>query len=301
MSKFSLYRILIAPVIISAIIIYIAFYSIGVVEKHMAADAASDHLNTLIMNIKDDRSEYDRMRSELCSEYELRTQALSILIAQLPKTLIEDMTSEELRIASGADEIMITDRSGLVIFTTTPESKTVYADERFRDGFTEKSYCQTVTDETNGRTVFQTAVSRRNENGLIIAVFSSAALDEISDYANASLTLCRSPSFGNGITAMVNTATGRFTAHGNEKLIGSECIIPAEKFKNHEGYFSFRYAQDPSFVFYEYFDDSHVLISIVSKEYVYTKRTLVLIWLIVLDFTVMLTCFLSTRNYRKNN
>ena len=94
MSKFSLYKILIAPVIISAIIIYIAFYSIGVVEKHMAADAASDHLNTLIMNIKDDRSEYDRMRSELCSEYELRTQALSILIAQLPKTLIEDMTSK---------------------------------------------------------------------------------------------------------------------------------------------------------------------------------------------------------------
>lgn len=301
MKNLSLYRILIAPVIISAIIIYIAFYSIGVVEKHMAADAASEHLNTLIMNIKEDRGEYEHMRSDLCSEYELRAQALSILISQLPKTLIEDMTSEELRIASGADEIMITDRSGLVIFSTTPESKAEYADERFIEGLTQKSYCNTVTDESNGHTIFQTAVSRRNETGLIIAVFSSEVLDEISEYADASLTLHRSPSFGNGITAMVNTATGRFTAHGNENLVGSECIIPAEKFKKHDGYFSFRYAHDPSFVFYEYFDDSRVLISIVSKEYVYTKRTLVLIWLIVLDFTVILTCFLSTRSYRKNN
>ena len=196
---------------------------------------------------------------------------------------------------------MITDRSGLVIFSTTPESKVEYADERFIEGLTQKSYCNTVTDESNGHTIFQTAVSRRNETGLIIAVFSSEVLDEISEYADASLTLRRSPSFGNGITAMVNTATGRFTAHSNENLVGSECIIPAEKFKKHDGYFSFRYAHDPSFVFYEYFDDSRVLISIVSKEYVYTKRTLVLIWLIVLDFTVILTCFLSTRSYRKNN
>ncbi|WP_044975821.1 hypothetical protein [Ruminococcus sp. HUN007] len=301
MKKFSLYRILIAPVIISAIIIYIAFYSIGVVEKHLASDTAAEHLSAIITGIREDRNKYEQMKEELCSEYELRTQTLSVLVSQLPKTFSEDMTSEELRIASGADEIMITDRNGLVIFSTTPESKTEFADERFRKGLTVKQYCSTVTDEKDGQVIFQTAVTRRSGGGLVIAVFKSPALNELSKYADASLMIRRSPSFGDGTIAMADTETGKFVAHGNASLIGSDCIIPAEKFRKQKGYFSFRYTLEPSFVFYEYFDDHTVLMDIVSKEYVYTKRTLVLIWLIVLDFTVILTCFLSTRSYRKNN
>ena len=56
----------------------------------------------------------------------------------------------------------------------------------------------------------------------------------------------------------------------------------------------------PSFVFYEYYDDSTVIMSIISKKNVYTKRTLVLVWMTVLQFVFMLSSVLSIRLYKKD-
>lgn len=299
--KNSIYRIAIAPVIVSVIIIYIAYYSVGVVEKHLAADDAEEYISSIITDIYDDNSEYEYITEKLCSEYELKAKTLSVLISQLPKTLNEDMTSEELRIASGADRIIITDKNGLIIFSTSPDSDTEYTDERFKEGLTQKNYCRTVINKSENSCIFEVAVSRRNDNGLIIASFVNSALNEVFSYNGSSYAIHRSSASGDGITAITDLSTNRFVAHTNESLIGTECIIPAERFKEKNGYFSYRYHNIPSYVFYEFYDDTTVIMTIISKEYVYTKRTLILVWLLVLDFTVILSVILSARSYRKNH
>ncbi len=297
----SLYRIIIAPVILSVIIIYLAFYSVGVVEKNIAEEEASAYISSLVTNIFEDSSEYEQLTENLCQEYELKVKTLSVLISQLPKTLSEDMTSEELRIASGADEIMISDANGLIIFSTTPDSEIGYVNEQFRDGLWEKNYCSTVISKSDECIVFETAVSRRNNHGLIIARFVNTALNDVFNYNGSSYAIRRSPAFKAGTTAVINLDDSTFTAHTNADLIGTECIIPTEKFRNQSGYFSYRYTHEPSFVFYEYYDDSTVIMTVISKEYVYTKRTLVLIWLLVLDFAVLLGFILAARSYIKNS
>lgn len=299
--KDSIYQIAIAPVIISAIIIYIAYYSVGVVEKHYAADEAREYISSIITDIYDDNSEYENMTQKLCTEYELKARTLSVLISQLPKTLSEDMTSEELRIASGADMIRITDKNGLVIFSTSPGASAEYADDSFREGLSRKNYCSTLISKSDNSCIFEVAVSRRNENGLIIASFVNSSLNEVFNYNGSSYAISRSPAFSNGTTAIINLNENKFIAHTNASLIGTECIIPADRFKNKSGYFSCKYQNVPSFVFYEHYDDSTVIMNMISKEYVYTKRTLVLVWLTVLDFTVILSVVLSARAYRKNH
>ena len=303
MRKSSLYQILIAPVIISAVIIYVAFYSIGVVEKHIASDAAKEYISSLSVTISEDNIAYKKLTETLAAEYELKTQALSVLISQMPLTLSEDMTPEELRIASGADEIMMTDRNGLIIFSTTPESVRKTVDKDFRKGLNEKSYCSSAVRKTDdGGFVFEVAVSRRTaDGGLVIAEFVNSTLNESFVCAGDTLVMRRGTMFSSGTTAMVNLSDNRFIAHSNPSLAGTESVIPKEYFRQRQGYFSFRYTHVPSFVFYSYYNQNTVIMTVVSKEYVYTKRTLVLVWLIVLDFTVMLTCFLSARSYRKNN
>jgi hypothetical protein len=50
-------------------------------------------------------------------------------------------------------------------------------------------------------------------------------------------------------------------------------------------------------VFYRYYDENTVIISIVSKDYVYTNRTVVVMWLIILDAIIMTSLLLSVRHY----
>lgn len=301
MKRNSIYTILIGPAVISAIIIYLAFYSVGVVEKNLAADNAADYISSLIANIYEDSTEYQQITDSLCTEYELKAKTLSVLVSQLPKTLSEDMTSEELRIASGADEIMISDKKGVIIFSTSPESEVKSVDERFSEGLTQKNYCKTVLNNSDDGCVFEVAVSRRNEGGLIIARFTNSALNEVFTYNDSSYAIHRNTSFNAGTTAIISLTDNRYIAHTNADLIGTDCIIPADRFRQKSGYFSYRYQHVPSFVFYEFYNDDTVLITIISKEFVYTKRTLVLAWLLVLDFTLLLSVFLSARSFRNNN
>ena len=301
MASKSVYRILLAPFIISVIIIYTAFYSVGVVEKHLAAKNAEEYISSLVTDIYEDNSEYEQITAGLCGEYELKTKTLSMLISQLPKTLSEDMTAEELRIASGADEITISDKTGKIIFSTSPDSGPEYIDERFTEGLSQKNYCSTVITRSDNSCIFEVAVSRRNEAGLITASFVNTAFNEVFNYNGSSYAIHRSSSFNAGTTAIIDLSDNTFIAHTTAGLVGSECIIPAERFRNESGYFSYRFQHVPSFVFYEHYDDSTVIMSIISKEFVYTKRTLVLVWLLVLDFTTLLASALALRAYIKEN
>ncbi len=299
MKKFSLSLVLIPPLLISAVIIFTAFYSVGVVEKHLAEEEASEYISSLVKNIYEDNSEYESITENLCREYELKAKTLSVLISQLPKTLNEDMTSEELRITSGADKIKISDRNGLIVFSTSPESETEYISEQFTEGLRQKNYCSTVITRSDNSCIFEVAVSRRNESGLIVASFVNTALNEVFNFNGSSYAIHRNPAFNAGTTAIVNLENNRYTAHTTAGLIGADCIIPSERFRDRTGYFSYRYQNVPSFVFYEYYDDSTVIMTVISKEYVYTKRTLVLVWLIVLDFMVLLSSALALRHYRR--
>lgn len=295
--KSSVYNITIIPFLLSALVICIAFYAVGVVEKNTASQQADTHISTVITDIYENNSETEAITEKLCKEYELKAQTLSILISQLPGTMIEDMTAEELRITSGADQIAISDRSGLIIFSTAPSTETEYISEDFTEGLTKMNYCRTIITKSETGCVFEVAVSRRNERGLIIASFASSALNEVINYNGSSYAIHKSSSFIPGTTAIINLESNRFIAHTNAALIGTECIIDSTRFNKEKTYFSYKFQGKPSFVFYRYYDENTVIISIVSKDYVYTNRTVVVMWLIILDAIIMTSLLLSVRHY----
>lgn len=293
--KRSMYRIIIAPFILSAIIIYIAFYSVGVVEKHTAAENAREHISNVVTNIYENNSEYNLITDQLCNEYELKVQTLSVLISQLPKTFSEDMTAEELRIASGADKIMISDKTGMIIFSTSPEAELEYVNDSFKEGLTKKNYRSTVIKKSDTDCIFEVAVSRRNENGLIIASFVNSALNEVLNYNGNSYVIHENSAFRPGITAITDLTTNKFIAHTNAALIDTECIISPERFRDESGYFSYSFQKEPSIVFYEHYDENTVILSIISKKEIYTNRTLVTIWMAILAAVILMAITLAIR------
>lgn len=295
--KKSIYSIVIAPFVFSLILIFTAWYTVGVVEKNTAAAVAQLNITNLVSDINHDYSEYDSITDQLCREYELKTQTLSILISQMPKTLSEDMTAEELRIVSGADKIMIADKTGLIIFSTSPEAELEYAEEQFRDGLTKKNYCSTSITKSENGIYFDVAVSRRNDNGIIIARFINPAMNEVINFSDSYHAIKNTSVFKSGITAIINLQNGNFTAHTNPTLTGTECVIPLEKFSEPAGNFSYRHHSEPSVVFYQYYDDDTVIINIVSKSEIYTKRTTVFTWLAIIDLLVFISLVLSIRQF----
>jgi hypothetical protein len=295
--KRSAYSIITIPLLLSVLVIAIAFYSVGVVEKNIASSEADEHLSTVITNIYENNSTAEAMTEKLCSEYELKAQTLSVLISQLPGTMIEDMTAEELRITSGADSIEISDKDGLIIFSTAPDTEIRYINEEFREGLSQKNYCRTIISKSDTGCVFETAVSRRNNGGLIVAYFSSSALNEVLNYNGSSYVIHKSSSFIPGTTAIIDLESNSFIAHTNASLIGTECIIEQEHFRTDKKMFSHRFHREPSFVFYKYYNESTVAISIVPKNHVYTNRTIIVTWLIILAAIIITSTLLAIRHY----
>lgn len=292
----SVYKIIIAPIILSAVTIFIAYYSIGVVEKNDAVSSSLEHVSGVISNIYENHVEYEMMLEQLCSEYEMKAKTLSVIISQMPKTLSEDMTAEELRIASGADKISISDKNGLIIFSTSPNAEIEYVNDKFKNGLDKPNFSDTLITNSEQGCVFEVAVSRRSGKGLIIASFANYALNEVLSFSEISYPILAGSPSVHGITAITDE-NGIFKAHTNNFSVGTECPIPAERFEKEKGSFSFSFYGTPSLVCYKAYNES-IIMHIVPKTDVYEKRDLLLIWMILLAVISNISVLLSIRQYR---
>ncbi len=298
--KNSIYKIIAAPLMVAALTILIAFYSVGVVEKNNASQAADNHITDILNKIDENKNEYDRIIKQLRSEYESKAKTVSVIIAQTPKTITEDMTIEELRIAIGADMISLSDTNGTIVFSTSPNSDSKKINDQFNDGLNTKNYSDTLITSSDDIYVFEVAVSRRDSNGLAIFTFTNSAFNGALNYSELANAASINTSYPSGSSAILDMNSLRYLSHTNHLLTDTLCPVPAKKFTGEKFSFSYTIYGKSSLIYYRIHEDK-IVMDIMPKNEVYAKRNFLLIWTLVSSSLILVTVLLSIRKFKIDN
>ena len=240
--KNSIYRIIIAPLILSVLVISLAYYSIGVVEKNNAVAASLNHIELTNENYKKSETEYIALIKKLCYEYESKAKTISIILSQFPISLAEDMALEELRIAIGAEDISLSDKTGLIVYSTSAGNQKTYIDKHFSAGLDISNFSETHIE--NDKHTFVAAVSRRDAGGLLICRFSNTTLN----HGNVSFSFPKDESSLITATAIINKSEMTYQHHTNSQLKNKNCMIEKEKFETDKQSFSYKISGKSSLV-----------------------------------------------------
>ena len=296
--KKSLYRLIIAPLVSTFVIIFIAYYSVGVVERSSARRVADMRIEQIISRIDENNKDFEAFKEQLRSEYESRAKSFSLIISQTPTALTEDMATEELRLAIGADEIALTNSTGHITFSTSESNDNKEINEQFLQGLKIKNFSGTLVTKSDDGYIFEVAVSRRDGNGLLIFKFINTSLNDMLNYSGIASVTSDYPMMQNGITAIVDIPTNTYLSHTTSKLNGTLCTIPPEKFINKEkDSFSYKVYGNSSLVCFKTYEDN-IILGILPKSEIYQKRNSITGWLSLMAAIVIISMLLSIRQYK---
>ncbi|MDO5558794.1 MAG: hypothetical protein Q4F95_04270 [Oscillospiraceae bacterium] len=303
MKKPHLYNILIPSIVVSAVLIFISWYSIGVIEKNSAKEIADTRINQIISKLDKTTVEFNDLKQQIADEYESKAKTFSVILYQTPRALSEDMAIEELRLAIGADVISVTDEYGNITFSTADDENNNINNE-FEDGLDKKSYAKTIIElDDNGTYIFKSAVSRRDSDGLILFTFIDSSLNDILSYSSIASVTTNYPLLQSGITAIVDINSTNFISHTTQALVNTQCPVPVERFDKETGNISYRIYGHSSLIRYRVYNDK-VILGILPKTEVFKLRNTTTKWLILACIIINVSVLLSIRQYtiiRKEN
>ncbi|NLK70653.1 MAG: hypothetical protein GX286_04350 [Clostridiales bacterium] len=307
MKRKSPYRLILTSMILSSVfIVSTAYYSIGVVSKANTRSTIDKRLHQLENKIKENEIETNFILEEFTNDYEHRANIISMLIAQNPSVLENEVALEEMRSLISADEISITDENGIIRYSTNQHEEEIASNSFFTEAIKNKNYSDTIVSTVNDELVLISGTSRIDSNGIVQIVYTPEKLSKALTYSDISLVTSEFPLYKNGSTAILDINTYKYLSHTNSEVVGLTSQFNEDDFdfENKSGDFYSKINGKKSLVRYSIQDDK-IILGIVPVSEVYSTRNIVTIWLLILSVILIFSSYLSVRaffiNHCQNN
>ncbi len=296
MKNKKLYISILIPIfLVSLIFTFFSYYALSVVDKANANELIDSRIVKIKSRIVEDNSELDIFKNQLISEYESKTQTLALIIAQTPSITTDELSLEELRINMGAEEIYISNEKGKII-NSSKISNDHYVEIDFISAINNFNFKKTIIKSNTNEAVFTVGVSRRDQKGIVQANFISKNYNKIVKYSDISNVTSEYPLLKKGITAIIDANDGHYLSHTNFKLTNTLSAIPLDKFQKNVGTISSNSTNSNVIIRYKKYKD-YVILGIVDKTEVYSRRNSVTIWTVLCCLSLSLTSILSIRKH----
>lgn len=300
MKNKKLYLSIVIPIfVVSLIFTFFSYYALSVVDKANANELIDSRIEKIKSRIVEDNSELDIFKNQLISEYKSKTQTLALIIAQTPSIINDELSLEELRINMGAEEIYISNEKGIIV-NSSKISNEHYIETEFVYAVNNFNYKKTIIKSNENEDVFTVGVSRRDQKGIIQANFISKNYNKILKYYDISNVTSEYPLLKKGITAIIDANDGHYLSHTNFKLTNTLSAIPLDKFQKNVGTISSNSTKSNVIIRYQKYKD-YIILGIVDKSEVYSRRNSVTIWTILCCLSLSLTSILSIRKHLIDN
>lgn len=297
------YRLVLISMILSSIfIISTAYYSIGVVSKASTRKTVDKRLHQLETKIEENEIETNFILEEFSSDYEQRASIISMLIAQNPSVLNNEVALEEMKSLISADEISVTDEKGIIKFSTNQHDEETTTDSFFTDAIKNKSFSDTIVSTIDDKLVLISGASRIDSNGIVQIIYTPEKLNKALAYSDISLVTSEFPLYKNGSTAILDINTYKYLSHTNSEVIGLTSQFNEDDFDFEEksGDFYSKVSGKKSFIRYTIQDDK-IILGIVPTSEVFSKRNITSVWLLILSVILILSSYLSVRTFYINH
>lgn len=263
----------------SLIIIIIAYYMLGIIE-HASIDTTLDRrLQTIKLSVANSKEEINSIIAQVDEDNIAKAKAFAIMINQSPKSYEDTESIEEIRIALGVDELMVTDENGIVIAGTSTYFGEDFHDDgiksKFLSALTDKSFSHTISIENNGIIIQYSGVARMDKSGIVFIKTSTKYLAQTIKLAGISTITSDFPVLKRGVTAIIDIASWQYLSHTDQSFLGKTVQIPYNKFneinKDESGNFKITLNGEKSYVRYIKYEDKF-LIAIIPQSEKYARR-----------------------------
>lgn len=299
----SFYKYLIINMaVISAIVLLLSFYMISVVDNSSVRKSANKNFETIQKEIDSKQTEFDNILAQISDDNTAKAKAIAILLNQSPVTYFEPESLEELRVALNIEEILITDKDGIVVSGTAPYIGQNFNNndiqKQFIPGLTDKSYSHVINDIKDGSIKQYVGVARIDTNGIVYIQANAYYLESAVNISGIS-TIAKNHIFlRSGEFSIINKQNWQYVSHTNESLTGKPVQISKSKFKNIDkpdgGSFKLNYQGNKILVFYRTYKD-HVITAQIKTSDVYSRRNYVTVGIFLALGISAMTAFLAVR------
>ncbi len=301
--KKSVYRfILINICIVSVILIFLSYYMIKTVDTSSVKDSVKSTFNNVEAKIDANNNEYKGILEQVSDDNVAKAKALSLMLNNNSNAFNDSETIEEMRVALQVEEILITNKNGVVIAGTAPYTGQNFSDDKFYRQFlpalNDKSFVKVVNTSTDNNLTIHTAVSRLDQQGVI---YISSTPDSIKDavrLSGISTTVNNQYFMKNGNLAIINKKDWEYISHTDPMKSSIACQINKNNFKNLDttGQGSFKQKINDKTVFNYYREyDNYVLLAQIDSDEIYLRRNYTTVGVIITLILISLTAVLSIR------
>lgn len=282
MKKKNPYIFMILCMLISSFICtFLSYYSTGVVERSQARRIIDDRLDMMSEKIEEGYNEAVVIRNQVCENYEYRAKMIALMISQSTSSISDENSLEEMRIAINADEINITDSSGMIEYSTSYH-KGSYAEQIFIDNMSDRNFTKAIIAEDEGSEKIIIGTARVDETGIIQITFTTDNIEQLVSYFDISKVTSEYPLLNSGCMAVIDRKSYTYLSHTDSALTDTAVQIPAEKFNGEKYNFYSYYNGNKVFIRYRIYDDK-IIFGMLPADEIYSSRNMVTVWVAVIS------------------
>lgn len=277
----------------TVIMAILAYYCSGVVELNSYKDMIDLRLDMVASRIKDDQEERDSLTDEIFSDCEEKARMVAMLVSQNARELSYELSLEEVRVISTAEDVTISNATGEVEYSTSTYSQGETINDSFIDHVEDTGYTQSIIDASGD---IITATTRLDSTGLVLVTFSSDSMRKMLKSTDISTVTSEYPLFKNGYTAIIDTVSYTYLSHTDVSLVGTPSQLPQGSFnldKDRGGFFCY-VSGSKCYVRYSIYEDD-ILVGVLPTKEIYHLRSSVTSWVVFSALVLMLVGVLSVR------
>lgn len=289
------YKMIIIPMVIFTIIISsLAYYCSGVIEFNIYKDIIDVRLEKIEARLIEDSEERQSLTEEIFSDCEEKARMVAMLITQNSEELSYELSLEEIRVISNAEEVIVSNSVGVVEYSTSTYEEGDTINEEFIQHTTDIGFTESIINN-DGSIV--TATTRLDDNGIIQLTFSSDSMRKMLKSTDISTVTSEYPLFKDGFTAIIDSSSYTYLSYTNTSLVGTPSQLPQDSFnldKKNGGFFC-SVSGKKSYIRYSIYNDENILVGVVPTSEIYNLRNSITFWVAFLGIVLTCVAVLSIR------
>ena len=299
-----IYKYLVVTLSITCILLGLVSSYILKIADNADARERSFRVITQIEDLMDEKQEeLQDVLTQINKDNLAKAKAIALILNQSQNSFQNPESLESLRIAMEVEEIIITNKDGIVINATTPfVGDNLFLDlkyQPFKEAVNSKTFTLVQNDIVNSEIRQYIGVSRLEEDGLVYVETISKHLGNVIRLSGVS-TLCENKTvMTDGNAYIIDKNQWIYVSHTNMTNVGEFFQIPKEKYKNldtsGEGLFTTKIKGEKNKVYYRVKDD-YVICTMIPTDSIYKISTFATVAVVI---SILLTSFVAILAIRK--
>ncbi len=281
-------------IIVSFVLIFCIYYSIGVIAHNQSVKILKDRLEKTDKNITLFEKEKNQYINQITDDSEAKAKALAVMIMQNPSMLKDAESLEDVRLALELIDINITDKDGVVIagtsaFTGGDFKECEYIPD-FMPAVSDKQFAKTFIENRGGAEYIFTGAARLDKAGIIQIISSPMYYDTITGSWDIKKAVYNNNIENGECVGIIDKKTYKYVSHTDSVYLLRGAQFEKSLFDDDEGGFETVYKGKNALLRYKQ-NERYIIISMRTDKNIYKERNIisaVLICVLVVMFFVTL-------------